>query len=67
MKNLTFYARTKNIDVQYHFMRDMIEDSKGKLEKVETLMNVFDALTKPVSIEKFRWCLESMGLSVLRN
>ena len=53
-KNLTFHARTKHIDVQYHFVRDMVEDGKVKLEKVETLVNVADALTKPVSTEKFK-------------
>ncbi len=55
-KNLTFHARNKHIDVQYHFLRDIIEDDKVKLEKVETLVNFANALTKPVSIEKFKWC-----------
>ena len=67
VKNLTLHARTKHIDVQYHFVRDMVEDGKVKLEKVETLVNVSDALTKPMSIEKFRWCSESMGLSAPSN
>ena len=53
-KNPTFHARTKHIDVQYHFVRDMVEDCKVKLEKVETLVNVVDALTKPMSTEKFK-------------
>ncbi len=66
-KNQTFHARTKHIDVQYHFVRDMVEDGKVKLEKVETLVNVADALTKPVSTKKFRWCSKSMGLSTPNN
>ena len=61
-KNLTFHARTKHIDVQYHFVRDMVEDGRVKLQKVETTVNVADALTKLVSTEKFRWCSDSMGL-----
>ena len=48
-------------------MKDMVEDNKAKLEKVETLVNVANTLTKLVSIEKFRWCLESMGLSAPSN
>jgi len=44
-------------------MRDMVENGKVNLEKVDTLKNVADALMKPVSIEKFRSCSESMGLS----
>ena len=48
--------------MQFHFVRDMVEDGKVNLEKVDTAKNVADALTKPVGIEKFRWCSESMGL-----
>ena len=66
-KNPTFHAKTKHIDVQYHFVRDMVEDDKVKLEKVETLINVVDALTNLRRIEKFRWCSDSMGLSTLGN
>jgi hypothetical protein len=40
----------------------MVEDGKVILEKVDTLQNVADALTKPMSIGKFKWCCESMGL-----
>ena len=30
-KNPTFHARTKHIDVQFHFVRDMVEDGKVNL------------------------------------
>lgn len=66
-KNPTFHAQTKHIDVQYHFVRDMVEDGRVKLVKVDTLMNVTDALTKAMSTEKFRWCSESMGLMAPSN
>ena len=67
VRNPTFHARTKHIDIQYNFVRDMVEDNKMKLEKVETLVNDPDGLTKPMSTEKFRWCLDSMGLLAPRN
>ena len=66
-KNLTFHARTKHVDIQYHFVRDMVEDGKVKLKNVETLVNVANALTKPMSTEKFIWCSKSMGLSAPSN
>ena len=66
-KNPTFHARTKHIDVQFHFVRDMVEDGKVNLEKVDTAKNVADSLTKPVSTKKFRWCSESMGLLAYSN
>lgn len=53
-KNPTFYAKTKNIDVQFHFVHDMAEDRMVNFEKIDTLTNVADALTKLVSTKKFR-------------
>ena len=61
-KNLAYHLKTKNIDVQYHFVRDMIEEKKVSLMKVNTLKNVADSLTKSVSTEKFSWCRGSMGI-----
>jgi hypothetical protein len=43
----------------------MVEDGKVILEKVDTLHNVADALMKPVSIGKFKWYCDSMGLMAL--
>ena len=64
-KNLAYHSKTKHIDVQYHFVRDMIEDKKVLLVKVDTLKNNVDALTKYVSTEKFSWCRETMGIAWL--
>jgi hypothetical protein len=55
-KNPTYHLKTKNIDVQYHFVRDMVEEKKVLLEKVDTLKNVADPLTKSVSIENGHCC-----------
>ena len=48
-KNPTYHSKTKHIDVQYHFVRDMVESMKVLLEKVDTLENVADSLTKSMS------------------
>eukprot|EP00253_Pinus_taeda_P026673 PITA_26673 len=48
-KNPAHHSKTKHIDVQYHFVRDMIEVKKVLLVKVDTLKNIVDALTKSVS------------------
>ena len=65
VKNLAYHSNTKHIDVQYHFVRDMIEDKKVLLLKVDTLKNTVDALTKSVSSEKFSRCRETMGVAGL--
>eukprot|EP00253_Pinus_taeda_P005315 PITA_05315 len=61
-KNPAYHSKAKHIDVQYHFLRNMIEDKKVLLVKVDTLKNTADALTKSVSSEKFSWCRETMGI-----
>eukprot|EP00253_Pinus_taeda_P029012 PITA_29012 len=62
-KNPAYHSKTKHIDVQYHFVRDMIEYKKVMLVKVDTLKNSANALTKFVSSEKFSWCRETMGVA----
>jgi hypothetical protein len=52
-RNPIYHSKIKHIDVQYHFVRDMVEKKKVLLEKVDTLKNVTDLLTKSVSTEKF--------------
>ena len=61
-KNLAYHSRTKHIDVQYHFVRDMVESMKVLLEKVGTLENVANSLTKYVNTEKFSWCRVAMDI-----
>jgi hypothetical protein len=64
-KNLAYHSNTNHIDVQYHFVRDTVEENKVLLMKVDTLKSVADSLTKSVSIEKFSWCRGSMGIVAL--
>jgi hypothetical protein len=52
-KNSSYHSKTKHIDIQYHFVRDMVEENKVLLMKVDTLNNVADSLKKYVSTEKF--------------
>eukprot|EP00253_Pinus_taeda_P035204 PITA_35204 len=61
-KNPAYHSKTKHINVQYHFVRDMIEDKKVFPVKVDTLKNIADALTKSVNSKKFSWCRETMGV-----
>eukprot|EP00253_Pinus_taeda_P024594 PITA_24594 len=61
-KNPAYHSKTKHIDFQYHFVRDMIEDKRVLLVKVDTLKNIADALTKSMSSEKFSRCRETMGV-----
>ena len=48
-KNPTDHSKKKHIDVQYHFIREMVENGKVLLEKVKTIENITELLTKLVS------------------
>ena len=64
-KNPTYHSKTKHIDVQYHFVKDMVEDEKVLLVKVDTFNNVVDSLTNSMRIENFSCCRERMSIVAL--
>ena len=53
-KNSKHHARTKHIDIQYHFVRDYIERNIFKLQYINTKEQLVDALTKALNINSFR-------------
>ena len=55
VNNPTYHSKTNHIDVQYHFVREMIGKGKVLLEKVDTVENVPNLLTKSVSRKMFTW------------
>lgn len=61
-KNPAYHYKTKHIDVQYHFFREMVEHNPMLLEKIDTLKNVANSITKSVGTKKFSWWRESVGI-----
>lgn len=47
-KNATFDSKTKHIEIQYHFIRSVLERGKIRLEKIHIDLNPADAFTKIV-------------------
>ncbi|KAK9181573.1 hypothetical protein WN944_024711 [Citrus x changshan-huyou] len=62
-RNLAFDSRTKHIGVQYHFVREVVEDGSVDLQKIHTKENLADVLTKPINADKFIWSRSSYGLA----
>ena len=60
--NPEFHARTKHIDVQYHFVRDCVRDSIISLRYCPTTEMVADQLTKPLSATRHRFLIGKMGI-----
>jgi hypothetical protein len=65
VKNPPYHSKIKHIDIQYHFVRDMLEQKKVFLEKVNTLKNFANSFTKFMSTEKLSWCRVTMGIVAL--
>jgi hypothetical protein len=64
-KNQVYHARTKHINVRLHKIRELIVTGDIVLEKVHTLENPADMLTKPVTIAKFKHCLDLINVCSL--
>ena len=52
-KNPMFHAKTKHIDVKYHFIWDVLEEKHMELVKVHIDDNPVDLLTKGLAFEWF--------------
>ena len=63
-KNSTFHARSKHIDVRYHWIRDVLNSKLLELEKIHTDDNSSDMLTKSLPREKLETCRVIAGMAV---
>lgn len=62
-KNPVSHARSKHIDVRYHFIREALERGEIKLEYCSTADMAADVLTKALSAQKVMEFREKMGLA----
>jgi len=60
--NSDYHDKTKHIDVQYHFIHNLLKDDMLSLVKIHTSQNLADMLTKLVMTEKLETCSASVGL-----
>jgi len=52
-----YRERTKNIDVRYHFLREISSQGNIIVKKIDTSNNATDMITKPIPNSKFQHCL----------
>ena len=62
-KNSISHARTKHIDLNFHFIRELVENRSIEIFYVSTDFQVADSMTKPVPKLKNDFCREKMGVS----
>ena len=52
-KNPVFHAQSKHIELQHHFIRDLVNNGEISMEFVNTNDQPADILTQTVTLEKF--------------
>ena len=61
-KKEVYHARTKNIDVRFHFVREILDENDIELQKIHTKENLANMLTNVVSGVKFAHCKELLHI-----
>ncbi|GJX08810.1 copia protein [Tanacetum coccineum] len=61
-KNLVQHSRTKHIKIRHHFLRDNVQKGHIPIEKVSSVDNIADILTKPLKRELFNYLRLGLGM-----
>ena len=62
IKNPEHYARTKHVNIQYHYVCEVVQDGLTVTQQVATTNMVTNVLTKPLPAASFRKFRELLGL-----
>ena len=65
-KDNKFYTRTKHIDLHYHFVCEVVEDGKIKMEYIPTSENMADIFTKALAKPKFQEFVGMLSLAIMK-
>ena len=61
-KNLVQHSKTKQIEIRYHFIRDLVERKIVALEYITTVRQNADIFTKPLNRSKFETLCQVIGV-----
>ena len=61
-KNPVQHSRTKHIEIQHHFLRELVEDSTLTLEFIHTNDQKADLFTKPRDNKRFKFLCQNIGV-----
>ncbi|GJR06447.1 retrovirus-related pol polyprotein from transposon TNT 1-94 [Tanacetum coccineum] len=61
-KNPVQHSRTKHIEIRHHFLRDNVQKGHVSIEKVPSVDNIADILTKPLKRESFNYLRLGLGM-----
>jgi hypothetical protein len=61
--NPVFHDRSKHIEMRYHYVRDMVQKNILSIQCVPTMKQTADILTKPLSLTKFVYFRDKLGVA----
>ena len=61
-ENTVFHVRSKHIEMRYHYVRDMVQKNILSIQYVSTAEQIADILTKPLSLTKFVYFRDKLGV-----
>ena len=62
-KNIMYHARTKHIDVRYHWIRKAIKEHLFQIRNIHTGENTANMMMKVITKEKPARCIKNTGMS----
>ena len=60
--NPIFHDKLNHIEIQYFYIRDMVQKGAINIQYVSTDEQVFDVLTKPLYRVKFEYFCDKLGV-----
>ena len=57
----TYHARTKHINVAYHYIREKVASNEATLTYVKSKENPADLMTKPLDLFQHRYLRDKLG------
>jgi hypothetical protein len=64
-KNLVFHSKTKNIPIQYHFLREHVTNIVVSLHYIPSKDQIVDIFTKPLAKSQFEYLCQKLGVKPL--
>ena len=61
-KNPVMHSKTKHIAIKYHFLRELVQDEKVRLEYVNSKEQIVDIFTKPLPKDAFLYLRGKLGI-----
>ena len=64
-KNPVQYSKSKHIEIQYHFIRDLVEEKIVCLEFINIDNRKVDIFTKPLNGPRFEFLRKTIGVGII--